>query len=340
LGHLARADGPLLLIAVGLAVVGFTLSNSVEQPVSQRLLTAGKGLITILVGYLLVMTPWFWRNFQIVGAPLAPGGSKTIWLRSYNDLFSYGQDLSWQSYLAWGLWPIIQSKLTALGLNLQRLLGEQGLIFALPLAVIGWPRFRHHRLFQMALFYTVLLFIAMTFVFTFPGPRGSWFHSGGAILPYLFTLAVAGLDTTIEWIARRRRTWRAKSAKVVFSGGLVFLAIFLTTAIYLPKLAESRNVPDPAYPEMVDWLAGQAATVMIGNPPAWLYYGGHQAIIVPNEPLETVLEVADRYGAAYLSIDQNHPKPLEPLFEQQLSHPRLRLEATFTGPTFLYRILP
>jgi hypothetical protein len=340
LGHLARADGPLLLITIGLALLGYTLLPAKTLSTRLNFVTAIKLFTWLAVGYLIVMFPWFLRNIKTIGAPLASGGTKTIWLRSYNDLFSYEQDLSWQSYLAWGWGPILQSKLWALGQNLQHILGEPGMIFALPLAIVGWWQQRKHPLFQIAFLYLSLLFIIMTFVFTFPGPRGAIFHSGGVLLPFMLTAAVVGLDSTVETIARRRRVWRAKSAKMVFSSGLVILALFLTILIYIPGLRQDGNPDDTAYPSIAAYLADQKAIVMIGNPPAFLYHGGYKAIIIPNEPIETALYIADRYGATYLALDKHYPAPLKPYFTDQQPHPRLRLEATFGGPTYLYRILP
>ena len=36
---------------------------------------------------------------------------------------------------------------------------------------------------------------------------------------------------------------------------------------------------------------------MAGNAPAFTWQTGHPAIAVPNDPLDTVVAVADRYGA-------------------------------------------
>ncbi len=45
--------------------------------------------------------------------------------------------------------------------------------------------------------YLPLLFIAMTFIFTFPGTRGGLFHSGGALLPVVFATAGPGLEAVL-----------------------------------------------------------------------------------------------------------------------------------------------
>lgn len=330
LGHLARADGPLLLLTLGAALL-------LARPRLTRRQIIRLGGIGVL-GYLLVMGPWFWRNWQVTGAVLPPGGSKTMWLTHYDDLFSVNKTLSLPTYLAWGWGPIIRSKLEAGWLNLQTLFAAQGLIVAFPLALAGAWQCRRHLLIQLVAIYTLLLAGTMTLVFTFPGPRGALFHSGGAILPVGFAMAAIGLDSAIAAIARRRSTWRAQSARQVFGAALVIVALGISLFIFSRKIA--AGPPNPAYPEIAAYLSNQQATVMLGNPPYYLYRQGYRAIALPNEPIDTALAVADTYGATWLAIDRNYPAPLEPYFSQQADHTRLKLEKTFSGPTYLYRILP
>ena len=89
-------------------------------------------------------------------------------------------------------------------------LAEAGMIFLAPLIVIGLWRERRARVFRAALWYALLLFAAMTLVFTFAGDRGGLFHSTGALLPFFYAAAPSGLDGVIDWIARRRRNWNAR----------------------------------------------------------------------------------------------------------------------------------
>jgi hypothetical protein len=215
LGHLARADGLLLLgtvLVVALIVrpkaANVPLRGTIEQenvarrpsppaPLPFGRLRAssarergdalplvggelGRGLLALLLGgYLLVMAPWFYRNWQAVGAILPTAGTKTIFLHSYDDLFSYGLDLSLPTYLAWGAGPILRSKLEAAWVNTQTVVVVLCLVFLAPFAAVGFWRLRHHLLYRLAFLYGALLWLAMTFVFTFPGVRGGLLHSGG-----------------------------------------------------------------------------------------------------------------------------------------------------------------
>ncbi len=344
LAHLSRADAPLLFIAIGLVWVQSLLSN-LQSRKGKEIGDWRFGIILWLVlGYFLVMLPWFVRNWALTGAALPAAGTKTIWLTTYDDLFSYGRELSLQTYLAWGWGDILRSKLDALGLNLQTVVAVFCLVFLAPLAVVGWWRLRRHPLYRLAAWYGLLLFLAMTLVFTFPGPRGGLFHSGGALLPFVFCAAVVGLDVAVEWVAARRRGWDTRQAKRVFSVGMVGLALLISGFLfYQGVIAGTRWRGEAPYRHLVEWLAAQSelqAVVMVGDPPGYWYHGGGPSIVVPNEPVETLLAVADRYGARYLVLDSNRPGPLASLYEGIETHPRLRLIGLPANDLRLYRIEP
>jgi hypothetical protein len=200
-------------------------------------------------------------------------------------------------------------------------------------------------LYRLAAWYGTLLFLAMTFVFTFPGQRGGLFHSGGALLPFIFTAALVGLDATIEWAAARRRGWDARLAMQMFGAGLVGMAILVSGFLYYRGVLARARQPEAVapYSALAEWLAGRGeanAIVMVGDPPGYWYYGGGLSIVVPNGSVETTLAAADRYGAQYLVLDANRPAPLAALYEGTATHPRLSLAGSLPGGLRVYRIAP
>jgi hypothetical protein len=302
-------------------------------------------LIFVILGYTLVMLPWFARDWAVAGSPLPATGAQSIWLTTYDDLFSYGRELSLPTYLAWGWSNILRSKLDALWLNTQTLVAVLGMVFLAPLLLVGGWRLRRHPLYQLAAWYGALLSLAMTFVFTFPGQRGGLFHSGGALLPFIFVAALVGLDATVKWAAARRRGWDARLAIQMFGVGLVGMAILVSGFLYYRGVLVRARQPEAVapYSALAEWLAGHGeanALVMVGDPPGYWYYGGGLSIVVPNEPVETTLAVADRYGARYLVLDANRPAPLASLYEGTATHPRLSLAASLPGDLRVYRIQP
>ncbi len=338
LAQLSRADGILLLVVC----VAWTIAR-----VRCNLRWALGASAWMVGSFIIVMLPWMVRNMLVVGTPWPAYGAQSIWLTRYDDLFHYGRPPSPEHYLAWGWDNILRSKLEALWLNMQTVVAVWGMVFLAPLAVWGAWRLRRHPLLQLAGSYVLALFAIMTFVFTFPGPRGGLFHSGGAVLPFLYAAALVGLDDVIRQVAMLRPTWQLDVARRVFAGGMVMLAVLVSGfVLYRGVVVTSRwRQIDAGYLQVADWLRTHSESnvlVMIGDPPSWWYASGIPAIVVPNESLETVVAVARRYGARYVVLDANRPAPLAAFYERKQTHPDLQLMETFNDgtdrPVHIWRI--
>ena len=346
-GHLARADGLLLAGVVLVAAVAQVVPALRSQPDTPP---SGRTWLTSVAlaagGYLLVMGPWLVRNWLAMGTPLAGTGSKTIFLTTYDDLFAYGKPLTLKTYLAWGWEEILKSKGQALLLNLERLWVEELVIVLLPFSALGLWRLRRTRLLWPFFLYLPLVFVTMTLVFTFPGMRGGLFHSGGALLPFFFAATGPGLEVVLQWAVRRLRGWHLRRAWPVFSGGLVAMAV-LVSVFALGQagvFSGEWNRRDRGYAEIGTWLdehGAAQAVVMVGDAPGFSWHTGHLSIAIPNEPLDTILAVADRYGARYLVLDDARPRTTDELYAGRIASPRLVLRHT-TGnekdPRQLYEI--
>ncbi len=336
-GHLARADG-LLLLLVGLGMIVW------EQTRQRRFVVGLSSGIILLLGYLAVMGPWFYRNWVALGAIQPTAGLKTLFLRDYDDLFSYGLPLTLGQYLNWGLANILQSKLWAAKLNLMTFIGPNNLIFLTPFTLIGLGRLRREPLMRPALVYAGLLYSVMTLVFTFPGARGGLFHSSAALLPFFSAAAPFGLEAAIRWMAQRRRAWNVQQARQVFTVGFIALSITLGGVLTARTMtsAQWEAGSGEAYRKVGAWLSEHGlagATVMVNNPPGFALRTGQPAIVVPNGDVETLLAVADRYGATVLVLDTNRPRALAGLYAGEEAHPRLVMQAQL-GEVQIYQIIP
>jgi len=334
LAHLTRADGVLLLPVVILTCSVYSPSRTRHHEASTvehaSLLVIGRWSLVIL-GYLLVMSPWFFRNISVIGMPLSPAGAKTLWLRTYDDMFCYGCSLSLRSFLAWGWLDILRSKVWALGVNMARFLAEDCLIFLLPFVLVGLYRLRRRSPLVVSLVYLLLVYLAHSLVFTFPGPRGGFFHASAPTLPFLFTAGAEGLEVAVGWAARRRH-WNLRQAEAVFTVAAALAALALSGYAAVQKLPSWRDA-DASYLKVGVWLARQGVEeprVMVGNPPAFWYHTGHSAVVVPNGGVDALLKVADRYRVDYVVLDQNRPQGLAELYAGE-STAGLALVATFDG---------
>jgi hypothetical protein len=343
LAHLSRADGVLLLLPVLLIQIRFHDPNGHKGVFilhAQR-----SSFILIIVGYLVIMLPWFARNLGVIGAPLSTTGSQTIWMCNYDELFAYGQQFDLAHLLGCG--NVVATRLNGVTSGLVHWLAEAGMIFLAPLIAIGLWRERRARLFQTAVWYAVLLFAAMTLVFTFAGDRGGLFHSTGALLPFFYAAVPLGLDAVVDWMARRRRTWHAATAKKVFGAAFVVYAIALSFFIYRERVIGPDwndpiwNQSDRIYKTIGQWLREQGegdSIVMINNPPGFYYRTGFSAIVVPYGDIKDLLNAAQQFGARWLILDTNRPEQLAALYIQTDTEPQLRLRQVM-GPVQIYEII-
>jgi hypothetical protein len=339
LAHLTRGDG-LLFLFLGLTFLGWQMWQARSAETQSLLRTHTPLLGLLLGGYLLVMGWWFIHNLQVIGRPLSTAGTQSMFLTTYDDLFAYGRSFALQSYLDWGLGNILRSKLWALWLGGQSLFVVSGMVFLSPFIIIGWvqayrdgDKRRFLRPFNL---YTLSLFLFLTLLFTFPGERGSIFHSSIAIWPWMAALAALGIGAAVDWVASKLSHWQSERAKRLFSLFFIIIAFVVSLVIGL-----ARIVPDPTietYGEIAAEIPNESK-VMVGIAPAFYYHTGIAALSVPNEPIETVLEAAELYDVTYLILDQNHPAPLRDIYTGDEQNSRLEIVETFGNGVRLYRIL-
>lgn len=298
--HLTRADGVLLVLVGWAAIIWSLLFNRSEKKMGFRRRVSNGVVMTL--GYVLVMLPWFVRNLNVIGSPMPLGGTQTIWFKSYDDLFNYPPLSTPATLFANGISDFISSRWLALTNNLGTLIAVEGMIVLTPLMLIGLWRRRRAEFLQPFWIYVVGLHLAMTFVFPFPGYRGGLLHSVAALIPFWATLGVLGLDDVVEWIARKRRRWNASSAKMVFSGGLVVIALLLSIMIGLPNRVQPRSTSS-LYQALETQLPSDAR-VMINDPAQLYYFTGLGGVVLPNESPDVIAEIARKYGVKYLVIEE------------------------------------
>jgi hypothetical protein len=306
-----------------------------------------------MLGYLAVMLPWFLRNLGVFGAILPPGSQHALWLRSYEDLFRYpGSDLTPGFLLQAGIGEILAARLAALWTNLQRIIAENGLVFLLPLMILGVVNQWRLRIIPAAMLYLAVLILLMSFVFPFAGAQGGMFHSGAALMPTLWMLTPFGLRVSIAWIGKRR-SWDIPRATVNFGWILVVLAGFLTVFIYVQRVygfeepGKAWDVDYTTYRELgqgLNSLEKKPQVVMVNNPPGFYLATGIPAIVVPSGGSGALRSALIDYDVDYLLLDRNHPSGLSDLYSLVFDPDWLELvreiELGPSGPFLVFQVAP
>lgn len=354
LSHLSRADGLLLLAIVPLSVPFYALRST--RNASRLAFRTLLFTFYFLLGYLIVMSPWFARNYIAVGALVASAGTKTLWLTHYDELFRLADDLTPARYLAWGASAIIGSKVNAAIQNFFILLFASLQLFLAPFALIGLWQSRRRAEFLPAMLYAILLCGVLTIAFTFPSWRGTLLHSSVALVPFFAVAVPPGIDAAVEWLARRRRAWNVQQATGVFRVGFIALAIFFSVYLYSqgvwgslfgnPTTIPLWNQRDAHYPAIARWLDQNAHAddmVMVVDPPSFYNISHRRAVAIPTDDVDAVFVAAQRYRARYVIVEYDHPRPLEDLYKERATVSGLKRVADFRDgmnrPAMLYEVV-
>lgn len=331
LATLARVDGLLLLVAPLVAWLVRRDWNTL--PVRLAWGTAAIG------AFVVVVAPWLLRDLAVFGSPLPSAGGHTLWITDYNEQFSISHDPSLSSYLAWGAGNIIGSKLLAWGELVGRTAVLLGGIFVVPFAV-GWWRERRRPELAPFLAYFAVMFLAMGAVFTFHAPKGAFYHSALAWLPFAAGLAVANLGPTAMGIGR---AWpflrRAATHRFLAVAGLLGAAALslIGSGVLIGQWADAHGKLALA----AAFLQDQGATgdrVLAYDPAALHALSGNPGVAPPYDAFPVIEQVVDAYrvrwvvvalrpgeerdplglwdGAAATDADGNHPGflPAQPAF--------------------------
>lgn len=324
LGYLTRADGLLLLIPIVAAVLWSG---------AQRV----KAVIMLSLGFFICVGPWFIRNLSITGHIFPIGARRTLWLLSYNEIFSYPANILtperwWQA----GIGELILTRLWSLGVIFQRFIAEIGLIFLWPFMIIGVYLLRKKREVKLAMIYLVTLVVLMSIVYPFAGAYGGFFHSGTGLLPILWAIVPMGLDRAIEWGARIRK-WDVRESKRVFGIGAIVLAVSLSLGLtYIrvigvsatsPRWQEFQHTYQQIGEEMQE-IVQPDDVVAVNNPPAFFIATGLRAVVIPNGSPETLKSVIEQFQVRWLILDVNHPEGLADIYAGEISPSWMDLELT------------
>jgi hypothetical protein len=310
LAALTRIDGVLLALAPATA---WLASRPFEGGFRSPLRAFGWGVASA-AAFLAVVTPWLLRNLDVFGTPFPSPGERLLWIRSYNEQFSIGLDLTFDRFLDWGIGPIAVSRLLALLEVAGGMLALTGGIFAVFFAAGLWRQRGDRRLAPFTVYFTAM-FAAMVLLFTFHAPRGAFAHSAPAWLPFALPMAIAAVapfSTSMgRWWPFLRRTATHRFIEVVGVIGAMVLAT--AGAISLSGQWNERLEP---MKEAAGYLAVAASpddVVMARDSSSIYLLTGLRGVAPPFDPYPVIEEVVRAYDVSWVVLTLEPGEVREPL---------------------------
>ncbi len=315
LDALTRQEGVLLAPALFLAIV---LTRGAWARLWPR------GLLGAAALYGVVQAPWIWHNLATLGTPGATGGSRTLWMRSYDAFYALGTSaLTPGAYLRWGLGNIVAARLHALVFTLEVWAALWLVVLVPPLLVGLWQLCWRVELRPFVCYWAILA-LSMPLLFTATIEHGTLLHASGGLLPFTSALIVGGIDGVAAAVVRvtpaRRRRRRGRrecehlDAKALPRAGrlardLDVLAVALAVLVSLVMTARTFPAHGDEYTHdtrVAAWLHAhnpRGSPVMVLDPPLFSYLDDGAYVVAPSDGIAAVLAVAHRYGVRYWALD-------------------------------------
>ena len=311
LATLSRTDGVLVL---GVVVLAFLWDRTRGGHVLSW--TALAGAVGV---FLLVMAPWWLRQLAVFGT-LSPSmaSGKVLFIRSIGEWDSIATPASLQHLLGMGAGPLVASRIGGLiaALFIYTVL-IAGIVLA-PFVVVGAWRRRRSVDFGPFFTYAALLFGFSALVSAVHVPGGTFIHSAVALAPHSYVLAVEGIGATVAWIGRRRTGWdplRATRLATVGLVGVVLLGSVTSVSVVHAGWAAGRDQLLAVGDALDAAGAPEAARVMSIDAAATRYWTGRPGVVLVNDPLETIAEVAHAYDVDWLVLDRGAVDTTTPVLD-------------------------
>ncbi len=315
LATLSRNDGVLVLGVLGLAFLWDrwrtrrALGDEPPRPARIPLATAlGSAAL-----FALCVAPWLARQMAVFGSfsPSTASG-KVLFIRDIGEWNSITTPATLDHLLGMGLGPLLLTRLGGLVAAIEIFSVLVGAVVLVPPLVLGaWHR-RRDAWFGPYLAFAVALFAFSAIVSAVHVPGGTFIHSAVALAPHGYVLALEGIALGVGWVAARRRSWRPGQATRVFAAAAVGFGVLAAVGGSLAVHA--------SWSEKRERMQAVAAALDAAGAPAddrlmsidasgYRYWTGRPGVVLVNDPLDTVLEVARAYGTRWLILERGDTVP-------------------------------
>lgn len=312
LATLSRNDGVLVLGVLGIAFLWDrwrAWRSAGERPVRIPLVAALGAVVLFAVS----VAPWFARQLAVFGS-LSPStaSGKVLFIRDIGEWNSITTPATLDHLLGMGLGPLLLTRIGGLVSAVFIFSVLVGVLVLIPPMLVGaWHR-RRDAAFGPYLAYAIALFAFSAIVSAVHVPGGTFIHSAVALAPHGYVLALEGIVVAVGWVARRRPTWNATQASRIFVSAAVGFGVlaavagsFSVHATWSAKRERMQAVAaalDAAGAPVSDRLMSIDAS-------GYRYWTGRPGVVLVNDPLPTVLQVAQAYDTRWLILEKDDSVP-------------------------------
>lgn len=315
LAHLSRQDAIIIAPAFILALLIHWRFNDKQLPF--------RWLWLIPVGWIVTLAPWMWRNYALYGVLLPSGASRTLFMTSFIDQFTYGRELTLDHYLEWGLPNIIANIATMVMANIKTMYTILGI--GLPItALVGigglvWKKEKSRWLMLILPLCIILgLFAFYSFLTPFHTQGGSFKKSYMLMIPFLSVASAWAIWTFIQ------------PKQIAWVVGLLLAGFGLLGSFDLVRLdfavageySQSVIELDMVLQDAGD-VNGDGEIIIMTQDPFMLNLYGYRALMLPSDPRDMILEAAYRYDVDYILLPAAR-ESLDDLYDQNEIDPRLQ----------------
>lgn len=339
LTYLCRGDSQVLVLELTMVALAMRYLAKAPIAIPWRRLAVAAGL------FVLIVSPWWIRNYRVLGEYMPSGQKKITWARSYEDWFTNTSKLTKEEYLDWGWENIFDQKKDGLAdaidytpdvmwrsvvranqrASVEANLDDSkakilwlGLHVLTPLMLVGLLVLLIRRPWSMALLLLHLCALAMVYGFVFPAVgRESYRSSMFSVMPILLTAIIAPAWALTSLFARftaKRAVVRATHGALILVGAGLGVANFVAARPHLKaKAEETRNTLAPYRQFGSWWKRGDRpdAVFFVRNPWQFTAETGLRSMMLPNTSADDMLEYAVRFDIQYFLDERSSGMQLE-----------------------------
>jgi hypothetical protein len=143
-------------------------------------------------------------------------------------------------------------------------------------------------------------------------PGGMFIHSGVGLLPHAYVLAIEAVAVLAGWLATRNRTRNAERVARLLAVVVVGYALVMSvagTAIAHRGWADRMARMETAVEALDSAGVTRDERVMSIDAAGYLYLSGRPGVVIVDDPIETVEEVARAYDIRWIIVEPEASTP-------------------------------